>query len=186
MLNIILLIVIVVIIIALVLNNKKDHFTCKGVTLNNIRRHTPLAHYETNQNQQDIINTITSSINGAFEANKPNCPTISNELNYKDMPPLIDCPSCVCPKVVINTSDLQECKSNCPAVEPCPEKVCPRPEPQVCPNTDCTYLGIKGIENPDELFNVISEMLKNNKCTKQTLISGINNIFENHNEPPKF
>jgi hypothetical protein len=189
MLNILILVIVLVVVITIILLNKNNEpFTqCSGSSISLIQnKHSPVKQYLSDKNQEDLIKQINKSIeqnmNNGFKANKPSCPTIPSQT----LPPLLDCPACVCPKVVINTSDLQECNSNCPPVEPCPVKVCPRPVPHECPNTDCTYLGIKGIEKPDELFNVISDMLKNNKCTKQTLVAGINSIFENHSESPEF
>jgi len=193
MLNLILFIVIIVMLIAMVYNLKTENFSqCSGVSINKPTTpsaNNPLVEYNSNQSQDkllDIINkSINDGINGAFDAKSMSCNKIpSNYIPKNSIPPLADCPSCVCPKVVINSSELQECKADCPKVEPCPDKICPRPDPVTCPDNECTYMGIKGLDSPDELFKVISDMLKNNQCTKQTLVAGINQIFANQSESP--
>jgi hypothetical protein len=190
MLNLILFILIVVIIIGLSLTKKSEEFSsCSGVAITNIHDPpgasvSPLNVYRTTENQDNIVSVINQSIergmDEAFRKKPTQCPKIpSDYISRNSVPPLASCPPCVCPKIIVNSGDLQECKADCPKVEPCPEKICPTPVPHVCPDTECTYLGIKGVETQDELFNVIRDMLKNNKCTKETLITGINSIFSN-------
>lgn len=194
MFNLILFILIVVIIIGVSLTKNNENFSsCGGVKINNIHENnvssprgnvSPLNDYNTEQQQQQLLATINNSINSSMheflKKNPTSCPKISSDyISRNSVPPLASCPPCVCPKIIVNSSDLQECKADCPKVEPCPEKICPTPVPHVCPDTECTYLGIKGIETQAELINVIRDMLKNNKCTKETLIAGINSIFSN-------
>lgn len=189
MINLILFILIIVLLFILTINGREKFSQCKGVTINRIPSSKSNDEFnntlekdflptQSTSKQDDILDSINVSINNALQNMR--CPQISNDYVHKNsIPPLADCPACVCPKVVLNTSEIEQCKAVCPSVQPCPDTKCPPCDSYTCPESECTYLGVKGIDNPDELFSVITDMLKTNKCTKETLIHGINNIFNN-------